>query len=66
MSTRVERDIGAIFRDGVRIHGSLEAAARDAIRRHKQADQPVPVWRGGKTVFVPAEELEQRLNAETD
>jgi hypothetical protein len=58
MSTDHNKDIAAIFRDGVLIDRAIEAAAREAILRHKQLGQPVPVWRDGKTVFVSPEELE--------
>ena len=58
MSTDHNKDIAAIFRDGVLIDRAIEAAARKALLRHKQLGQPVPVWRDGKTVFVAPEELE--------
>lgn len=58
MATHRDKDIAAIFRDGVLIDRALEAAAREAILRHKQLGQPIPIWRDGKTVFVAPEELE--------
>ncbi len=45
--------------------GLAAAAARDAIRRHKQAGVPMPVWRNGKTVWVDAAELEPRKKRRT-
>ncbi len=63
MTTHSDKDIGAIFREGVQIDRALEAAAREAILRLKQLGQPIPVWRDGKTVLVAPEELEAALQA---
>jgi hypothetical protein len=52
------KDIDAIFREGTAIRRAIAAAARDAIRRHKQAGVPMVIWRDGKPVWVPASELE--------
>lgn len=41
---------------------ALDRATRDAIRRHKQAGVPMSIWRDGKVVLVPAEELEAELD----
>ena len=63
MTIDIDKDIGAIFREGVHIDCALKAAAREAILRHKQLGQPIPIWRDGKTVLVSAEELEAKLQA---
>ena len=57
MTTDHNKDIGAIFREGGQIDSALEAAAREAISRHKQLGKPMPVWRDGKTVLISPEEL---------
>lgn len=62
MSTDLKQSISDVFRKGTAIDRALEAAARDAIKRHRQSGQPIPVWRDGKTVMVSADELEERLN----
>jgi hypothetical protein len=33
-------------------------AAKNAILEHKQKGQPLVVWRNGKTVLIPPEELD--------
>ena len=63
MSTDLQKSIGDVFREGTLIDRALDAAAREAIVRHKQSGQPIPVWRDGKTIMVSAAELEERLNA---
>jgi len=63
MSTDLKQSISDVFREGTAIDRALEAAAREAIKRHRQSGQPIPVWRDGKTVMVTAEELEERLDA---
>lgn len=51
-------DITAVFREGTLIDRAMAAATNDAIRRHKQAGIPMPVWRNGKTIWVDAADLE--------
>lgn len=62
MSTDLKQNIGDIFREGTAIDRALEAAAREAVMRHRQSGQPIPVWRDGKTAMVSPDELEERLN----
>ncbi len=40
-----------------RITRALYAAGRDALIRHKREGLPIVVWRDGKTVKVPAEDI---------
>ncbi len=35
----------------------LRRAARDALKKHKQAGNPIAEWRDGKVVWVPPEEI---------
>lgn len=62
MSTDLKQNIGDVFREGTAIDRALEAAAREAITRHRQSGQPIPVWRDGKTTMVSPDELEERLS----
>jgi hypothetical protein len=66
MSTDLKQNIGDAFREGTRIDRALEAARLQAIVRHKQSGQPMPIWRDGKTTMISAEELEERLNVLPD
>ena len=59
VNERVER----AFETGTPIDEAFDEACLDAIRLHKQAGQPMVVWRDGKTVLIPAEEIEAELNA---
>jgi hypothetical protein len=56
-----DKDIDAIFREGTPIDRAMQAATRDAIKRHKQAGLPMLVWRDGQTVLMSPEELEAAL-----
>ncbi len=56
MSTNPRQNIDDVFREGTLIDQAMEAAERDAIVRHKQSGQPIPVWRDGKTTLVSAGE----------
>ncbi len=59
-SKRRAKSIAAIFREGTPLDRAMIAAARDAIRRHKQAGVPMAVWRNGRSVWVDAAELEPK------
>lgn len=37
---------------------AINLAAREAVARHKALGQSIVVWRDGKVVVVPAEEIE--------
>jgi hypothetical protein len=57
--------LGRIFADGRRIDEALRLAARDAIRKHKQHNVPVVVWRDGATAWVPTRELGMKVYRKT-
>jgi hypothetical protein len=61
MPPEPKRDIKAIFLDGSKIDAAIRKAAKNAILAHKREGLPVPIWKDGKTVWVPAEELEPLL-----
>ena len=39
------------------ISEALAKAARNARRKHKQAGNPIVVWRDGEAVWIPAEDI---------
>lgn len=41
-----------------RILKALTKGVNDALLQHKQAGRPIAVWRDGKTVLIPPEEIE--------
>jgi len=45
------------MRDIPRIQEALNKGVRDALRRHKQAGNPVAVWRDGKVVWIAPEDI---------
>ncbi len=51
------KDIGKIFAKGTVIDAALVEAAHEALRRHKQAGHPIVVWRHGKVVKIPPEDI---------
>jgi len=52
------RNITEIFLKGSPIDEAIRKAAREAILAHKREGLPVPVWKDGKTVWIPPEEIE--------
>lgn len=42
----------------VDVFEAIHLAAREAVARHKALGQSIVVWRDGKVVVVPAEEIE--------
>jgi hypothetical protein len=40
-----------------RIERALRQAVRDALHRHKLAGNPVAVWRNGRVIWIPPEEI---------
>ncbi len=50
-------DIDQICRDGTEIDAAVERAGREARLKHKQLGVPIVVWRDGKVVEIPPEEI---------
>ena len=50
-------DIGALLEDRQAIDRALQRAVRDAVRRHKLLGNPVAIWRDGKVVWIPPEQI---------
>jgi hypothetical protein len=40
-----------------RIERALRAAVRDALQRHKRDGDPVAVWREGRVVWLPPDQI---------
>src|SRR5687767_7057254 len=47
-----------LFDDGPRLDEAMMEAFREACLRHKRAGVPLVVWRDGKIVEIPPEEIE--------
>ena len=52
------RDLEEILADKGQIEAALRAAVRAALALHKQAGNPVAVWRDGKVEWMDVEQLE--------
>jgi hypothetical protein len=49
--------IARAFEEGTPIDEALAEGVREALKRHKLAGNPVCVWRDGKVVWIPPEEI---------
>ena len=58
MSGEKEINIPEILEDRPRVQKALRDAVQKAIRFHKLMGRPIVVWRDGKVVEIPAEEIE--------
>lgn len=58
MKRKPRASVDDLMKDGARIDAALGHAVREALRRHKLAGVPIAVWRDGKTVRVPAAEID--------
>ena len=52
------KDIRSLFRDHDRVLDALTRGVRRALWRHKQLGQSIVVWRDGRVVEIPANEIE--------
>ena len=52
-----KKDIGRLFRERKPIDEALNAAAREAVKRHRQQGQPLVVCRNGQPVLISPEEV---------
>jgi hypothetical protein len=59
MTNESKTDIGQLFRERKPIDEALNAAAREAVKRHRQQGQPLVAWRDGQTVLISPDEIEE-------
>ncbi|MFO0965457.1 MAG: hypothetical protein U0793_07705 [Gemmataceae bacterium] len=58
MKTNGHVNVHEAMRDQEGIQSAMRAAVRDAVRTHKLLGHPIVIWRDGKVVVVPPEEIE--------
>ena len=51
------RPLGERMRDDRLIEQALGRGVREALKRHKQAGNPVAAWRDGKVVWIAPEDI---------
>ena len=50
--------VAELMRDGKAIQEAMRQAVHDTVRQHKLLGRPIVIWRDGKVVWVPPEEIE--------
>ncbi|BCG46030.1 hypothetical protein GEOBRER4_n0807 [Citrifermentans bremense] len=58
MGAQYSDKIEEVLSDPDRITEALAAGVREALKKHKQAGNPVVVWRDGKMVWLKPEEIQ--------
>jgi hypothetical protein len=59
MKARKAKSIAQLFTEGRSIDAAMKKAAQEAQRCHRQAGQPMVVWRKGKMVLVAPGDIPQ-------
>jgi hypothetical protein len=57
MSSKAPKDVRSIMLDGTAIQRAHRASWIKTLDRHKRLGNPIVVWRDGKVVWIPAEEI---------
>jgi hypothetical protein len=57
MTSKDPKDVRAIMLDGTAVQRALRESWIKTLDRHKRLGNPIVVWRDGKVVWVPAEEI---------
>ncbi len=58
MTSDKPQDVRAIMLETDLIEKALREAVTEALIRHQRLGTPIVVWRDGKVVWIPAEEIE--------
>lgn len=58
MSSVRTKSLSELLADRTVIDKALRQGVRNAMLQHKQAGNPIVIWRDGKVVWVPAQEIE--------
>jgi len=57
MELRAEKSIDEFFEEGTLIDKALQKAVKEALLKHKQAGNPIAIWKDGKAVWLAPEEI---------
>lgn len=57
MKSKKPKDLDKIFADGRLIDKAIKLAACEAFLMHKRLGHPIVVWRNGKVVLLPPEQI---------
>lgn len=60
VKVRYKDKISEVFADPEQITSALVHGVREALLKHKQAGNPVVVWRNGKTVWRKLDKISAR------
>ena len=58
MNSGARRDLRTIMLDGTAIQRAHRASWIKTLDRHKRLGNPIVVWRDGKVVWIPTEEIQ--------
>jgi hypothetical protein len=58
MIDKPKKSIQDLFLEGTPIDEGLRRGVREALRRHKKLGHSIVVWRDGRIVHVPPEEIQ--------
>jgi hypothetical protein len=58
---RLKKSIDELFKDGAAIERAIREGVRAALLRHHKLGQPIVIYRDGKVVHVPPEEIPAEL-----
>jgi hypothetical protein len=58
MTAEREPSMEELWEDGRAIDRALREAVREALIRHKKLGESIVIWKDGKVVWVPPEEIE--------
>jgi hypothetical protein len=58
MSAKEPKDVRAIMLDGTAVQRAHREAWVKTLDRHKRLGNPIVVWRDGKALWIPAEEIQ--------
>jgi hypothetical protein len=57
MNDVTKKNISELFADGAVIDRALKQAVQEALLLHRQRGVPIVIWRDGRVVWVPADEI---------
>ena len=57
MKSNSQPDIDRIFEEGTLVDRAFDRAIRAALKMHKRAGNPVPIWKDGRVVWIPPDKI---------
>lgn len=60
-NSKLKKDFGISEENNISVERAIQKATREALKKHKLADNSIAVWKDGKVVLISSDEINLEL-----